>query len=84
MHQRHAEAPQKLPEQTKTYHCENARKGRQNAVIKGLPPPPLTAVIENPATSHDGESAFNFELRFSEEFGPSYNRLRDYASTVSA
>ncbi len=51
--------------------------------VAGLPPPPLTASVENVATSHDGESVFTFELRFSEEFGISYKTLRDRAFTVT-
>ena len=51
--------------------------------VGGLPPPPLTASLENAATSHNGESAFTFELHFSEEFGISYKRLRDHAFTVT-
>ena len=51
--------------------------------VAGLPPPPLSASLENVATSHDGESAFTFELRFSEEFGLSYKTLRDHAFTVT-
>ena len=51
--------------------------------VAGLPLPPLTASLENVATSHDGESAFTFELRFSEEFGISYKTLRDHAFTVT-
>ena len=51
--------------------------------VAGLPLEPLTAVIENPAPSHDGENAFTFELRFSEEFAISYKTLRDYAFTVT-
>ena len=39
------------------------------AAVEAAPLPPLTASLENVATSHDGESAFTFELRFSEEFG---------------
>ena len=45
--------------------------------------PPLTASLENIATSHDGENAFTFELRFSEEFNLSYKTLRDHAFTVT-
>ena len=51
--------------------------------VAGLPYLPLTASLENVATSHDGESVFTFELRFSEEFGLSYKRLRDHAFTVA-
>ena len=47
------------------------------------PLPPLTASLENIATSHEGENAFTFELRFSEEFSLSYKTLRDHAFTVT-
>ena len=42
------------------------------AAVEADPLPPLTASLENIATSHDGENAFTFELRFSEEFSLSY------------
>ena len=45
--------------------------------------PPLTAAIHGAPASHDGESAFTFELRFSEEFSISYETLRDHAFTVT-
>ena len=45
--------------------------------------PPLTVSLENAATSHDGSAAFTFEIRFSEEFGLSYQILRDHAFTVT-
>ena len=51
--------------------------------MEAAPLPPLTALIENAAASHDGESVFTFELRFSEEFGISYKTLRDHAFTVT-
>ena len=44
---------------------------------------PLTATIHNAPDSHDGQSKFTFELRFSEEFGLSYKTLRDHAFTVT-
>ena len=53
------------------------------AAVEAAPLPPLTALIENAAASHDGESVFTFELRFSEEFGLSYKTLRDHAFTVT-
>ena len=43
----------------------------------------MTASLENIATSHDGENAFTFELRFSEEFSLSYKTLWDHAFTVT-
>ena len=46
-------------------------------------PTPLTASFSNVPDSHDGQTAFTFELRFSEEFGISYVTLRDHAFTVT-
>ena len=54
-----------------------------SAAVEAAPLPPLTASLENVATSHDGERVFTFELRFSEEFGLSYKTLRDHAFTVT-
>ena len=53
--------------------------------VAGRPPEPLTASLENTPTSHDGETAFTFELRFSKEPDPdfSYKTLRDHAFTVT-
>ena len=53
------------------------------AAVEAAPLTPLTGVIQNAAASHDGESVFTFELRFSEEFGISYKTLRDHAFTVT-
>ena len=65
-------------------------RGRQETLssaatdaVAGLPLPPLTASLENTPSSHDGESVFTFELRFSEEFSLSYKTLRDHAFTVT-
>ena len=52
------------------------------AAKEGTPPPLLTASLENASASHDGESDFTFELRFSEEFTLNYKTLRDHAFTV--
>ena len=46
-------------------------------------PPPLTAEFLGAPASHDGQTAFTFELRFSEEFDISYTTLRDHAFTVT-
>ena len=51
--------------------------------VEGAPTTPLTASLENVATSHDGETAFTFELRFSEELSLSYKTLRNHAFTVT-
>ena len=45
--------------------------------------PTLMAGNHAAPASHDGESVFTFELRFSEEFGLSYKTLRDHAFTVT-
>ena len=50
--------------------------------VSGPPPEPLTARVENTPEAHDGENAFTFELRFSEELDLSYKTLRDHAFTV--
>ena len=46
-------------------------------------PTPLTAEFLDTPESHDGQEAFTFELRFSEEFTLSYVTLRDHAFTVT-
>ena len=46
-------------------------------------PSPLTANLENAATSHNGSDVFTFEIRFSEEFGLSYKTLKFHAFTVT-
>ena len=43
----------------------------------------LTASVSGEPSSHDGQTAFTFELRFSEEFPLSYVTLRDHAFTVT-
>ena len=44
---------------------------------------PLTVALENKPSTHDGQNDFTFELRFSEEFGLSYQTLQDDAFTVT-
>ena len=43
----------------------------------------LTASVSGEPSSHDGQTAFTFELQFSEEFKVSYRTLRDHAFTVT-
>ena len=62
---------------------EESLTSAASAAVEAAPLTPLTALIENAAASHDGESVFTFELRFSEEFGISYKTLRDHAFTVT-
>ncbi|MXZ69829.1 MAG: hypothetical protein F4Z17_12895 [Acidimicrobiia bacterium] len=53
------------------------------ATVAVEPDLPVTASIHDAPQSHDGESTFTFELRFSEEFKISYRTLRDHAFTVT-
>ena len=55
------------------------------AAVSAAPPAPvaLTAKFLDTPSSHDGQTAFTFELRFSEEFDLSYVTLRDHAFTVT-
>ena len=67
----------------------NDDKGNPEAVTSAATevvapmPVPLTVSLENAPTTHDGESSFTFELRFSEEFKLGFKTLRDHAFTVS-
>ena len=47
--------------------------------------PPLTAAIHDLPSSHNGQNAFTFEMRFSEDPKPdfSYTTVRDHAFTVT-
>ena len=54
-----------------------------SAATFAVAPPPLTATIHDASDSHDGQTAFTFRLRLSEEFGISYRTLRDHAFTVT-
>ena len=53
------------------------------AVAAAVVKPLLTASAHDVPSSHDGSSAFTFEVRFSEEFPLSYTTLRDHALTVT-
>ena len=44
---------------------------------------PLTASFENAPSTHDGSTAFTFDLRFSEELELSYRALENHAITVT-
>ena len=59
------------------------RSTRPGATITGLEERLLTASTGNAPESHDGQSAFTFELTFSEEFDLSYKTLRDHAFEVA-
>ena len=66
----------------------NAETLTSNAVVASPPvvvPEPMTATTHDAPESHDGVTAFTFELRFSEEpaSGFSYTKVRDHALTVA-
>ena len=64
-------------------HNEESLTSAATAAVVAAPTP-LTASLDNEAQSHDGQSHFTFELRFSEHIsGLSYVTLRDDAFTVS-
>ena len=64
-------------------NAESLTSGATDAV-GGLPSSPLTARLENTPQSHDGQTTFTFELRFSEHLADlSYITLRDDAFTVT-
>ena len=54
-----------------------------SAPTEAITAPPLTAEFRDAPSSHDGQNAFTFELRFSENFDLSYVTLRDHAFTES-
>ena len=55
------------------------------AVTNGAASAPLTASVHNVPSSHNGQNAFTFEMRFSEDPTPgfSYTTVRDHAFTVT-
>ena len=60
--------------------------GTEESLISAATEPvtvPLTASFENVPESHDGSTAFTFELRFSEEFAISYRTVRDSVLEVT-
>ena len=61
----------------------NAESLTSVETVAVAPRPPLTASFAAKPSTHDGQTAFTFELRFSEEFGISYATLRDHAFTVT-
>ena len=64
---------------------EELTSATTGAVAAAVVKPPLTATIHDVPSSHNGQDAFTFELRFSEEPKPdfSYTTVRDHAFTVT-
>ena len=62
-------------------NAENLTSAATTAVAK----PPLTATVHDKPSSHDGSTAFTFELRLSETpaSGLSYTTLQEHALTVT-
>ena len=64
---------------------EELTSAATGAVAAAVVKPPLTASVHNMPSSHNGQDAFTFELRFSEDPRPdfSYTTVRDHAYTVT-
>ena len=61
-------------------NAETLTSAATTAVVK----PPLTATVHDRPSSHDGSTAFTFELRLSENIeGLSYTTLHQHAFTVT-
>ena len=71
-------SPPSTPPEPKT-SLESTGKREAQGAQKAQEPAetPLTAAIHDKPESHNGQAAFKFELRFSEEFSLSYLTLRD-------
>ena len=64
-------------------NSEGTGEASSEAAATPVNPTLLTATTHDKPSSHDGQNAFIFELRFSEEFILSYTTLRDHAFTVT-
>ena len=64
---------------------EQLSSAATGAVAAAVVKPPLTATVHDVPSSHNGQDAFIFELRFSEDPKPdfSYTTVRDHAFTVT-
>ena len=64
---------------------EQLTSAATGAVAAAVVKPPLTATVHDVQSSHNGQDAFIFELRFSEDPKPdfSYTTVRDHAFTVT-
>ena len=66
-------------------NAEELTSAATGAVAAAVVKPPLTASAHDVPSSHNGQDAFTFELRFSEAPKPdfSYTTVRDHAFTVT-
>ena len=64
---------------------EQLTSAATSAVLAAVVNPPLTAAIHDLPSYHNGQNAFTFEMRFSEDPKPdfSYTTVRDHAFTVT-
>ena len=64
---------------------EELTSAATGAVVAAVVKPPLTATVHDVPSSHNGQDAFIFELRFSEDPKPdfSYTTVRDHAFIVT-
>ena len=69
--------------QVRAVNSEGTGEASPEAAATPVNPTPLTATVHDKPSSHDGNIAFTFELRFSEEFILSYKTLREHAFTVT-
>ena len=69
--------------QVRAVNSEGTGEASPEAAATPVNPTPLTATTHDKPSSHDGQNAFIFELRFSEEFILSYKALREHAFTVT-
>ena len=74
-----APAWQLWPEVPSDFNSLRTEEPTVETTARAVDVAPLTAEFKDTPGSHDGEDAFTFELRFSEEFGISYLTLRDDA-----
>ncbi|MCY3912159.1 MAG: hypothetical protein OXG43_02800, partial [Chloroflexi bacterium] len=53
------------------------------ASVDAAPSEPLTVAFDNMPETHDGQSTFTFEIRFSQEVKLSFRNLRDHGFDVT-
>ena len=69
--------------QVRAVNSEGTGEASSEAMATPVNPTPLTAAFLDRPESHDGQTTFVFELRFSEESSLNYKTLQDHAFTVA-